>query len=81
MHKVSIYLLKSLSYFFPSFYSVKDIGHDRISLSSYVYMTGINCTIETKNKTHAMEIRQKLEDVYGEDLKWQGDNDETDHSN
>ncbi|XP_039274664.2 L-threonine ammonia-lyase-like isoform X1 [Styela clava] len=56
--------------------SVKEIGHDRISLASYVYMTGITCTVETKNKAHAQEVRQRLEETYGEDLRWQQESDE-----
>lgn len=56
--------------------SVKDIGHDRISLSSYVYMTGIACTIETRNQAHADEVRSKLFEAYGDDLKWQEDEDD-----
>lgn len=41
-------------------------------------MTGISCTIETRNQAHADEIRLKLFEAYGEDLKWQEDEEDED---
>ncbi|XP_039255264.2 L-threonine ammonia-lyase-like isoform X1 [Styela clava] len=51
--------------------SIKDIGHDRMSLPSHVYMAAITCTIETRNKGHAKLVREQLEQFYKNDLKWQ----------
>lgn len=57
-------------------FSVKDIGHDRMALASYVFMTGINCTIETRDRSHAEHVRKRLEEAYGDDLSWQEDLEE-----
>lgn len=51
--------------------SVKDMQHDRVLLTSFVYKTQLVCTVETRGKEQEDELRQKLEDVYdADDINW-----------
>ncbi|XP_076804559.1 L-threonine ammonia-lyase-like [Clavelina lepadiformis] len=53
--------------------SVKDIVHDRMSLPSYVYKTCVRLTVETRDATHAVEMRRRMLEIYGKDLHWKTD--------
>lgn len=51
--------------------SVKDMQHDRVLLTSFVYKTQLVCTVETRGKEQEDELRRKLEEVYdADDINW-----------
>jgi len=50
--------------------SIKEVQHDRILLTAFVYKVALICTIETRCDKHATLIHEKLEEKYKKDLTW-----------
>jgi len=50
--------------------SIKEVQHDRILLTAFVYKVALICTIETRCDKHATTIHEKLEEKYKKDLTW-----------
>ena len=50
--------------------SIKEIQHDRILLTAFVYKVALVCTIECRSDEHATMIHEKLEERYKKDLTW-----------
>ena len=50
--------------------SVKEVQHDRILLTAFVYKVALICTVETRGADHAELIKSRLEDKYKKDLTW-----------
>ena len=50
--------------------SVKEVQHDRILLTAFVYKVALICTVETRGGDHAELIKSRLEDKYKKDLTW-----------
>uniref|UniRef100_H2YW48 L-serine ammonia-lyase n=1 Tax=Ciona savignyi TaxID=51511 RepID=H2YW48_CIOSA len=53
--------------------SVKDIMHDRMSLPSFVYKTSVRMTVETRDQSHATQLRTALHEHYGGELNWKAE--------
>merc|ERR1712226_1734464 len=50
---------------------VKDMQHDRVLLTSFVYKTQLICTVETRGKEQEDDLKRRLEEVYDpEDITW-----------
>lgn len=50
---------------------VKDMQHDRVLLTSFVYKTQLICTVETRGKEQEDDLKRRLEEVYEpEDINW-----------
>lgn len=50
---------------------VKDMQHDRVLLTSFVYKTQLICTVETRGKDQESDLKRRLEEVYEpEDITW-----------
>lgn len=50
---------------------VKDMQHDRVLLTSFVYKTQLICTVETRGKDQEDDLKRRLEAVYDpEDITW-----------
>ncbi|CAK8698653.1 L-threonine ammonia-lyase-like [Clavelina lepadiformis] len=64
-------LVKLLAILATSGASVRDISHDRMSLPAAVFKTCVTCKVETRDGKHADELREKLFQIYGEDLFWE----------
>lgn len=50
--------------------SIKEVQHDRILLTAFVYKVALVCTIETRGNQNSREIRASLEKRYEKDLTW-----------
>ena len=50
--------------------SIKEVQHDRILLTAFVYKVALICTMETRGADHAGLIKSKLEEKYQKDLTW-----------
>merc|ERR1711892_48943 len=50
--------------------SIKEVQHDRILLTAFVYKVALVCTIETRSDHHATLIHEKLEERFKKDLTW-----------
>jgi len=50
--------------------SIKEVQHDRILLTAFVYKVALVCTVETRGVENAKNIRQSMEERYDKDLTW-----------
>jgi len=50
--------------------SIKEVQHDRILLTAFVYKAALVCTVETRGMDHANVIQTKLYEKYSKDLTW-----------
>jgi len=50
--------------------SIKEVQHDRILLTAFVYKVALVCTVETRGVENAKQIRQSMEERYDKDLTW-----------
>ena len=50
--------------------SIKEVQHDRILLTAFVYKVALVCTIESRSDQHATMIHEKLQERFKKDLTW-----------